>query len=288
MVTSMLEKAIEIEGLLRIIRDGNPLPETYKLLKTKAESLSSEVSTLTSADTPLPSEKGQVEKGQAANEGEDVDFTMATPEGSVEMATVDFFTLGAPKGQSLNLPDENMGESASVSDHSEIDLGIDLGLEEEPEDDDIILSFDDIPEQINVTEESNAPVAAEATKMATGDTEEKTAPEETASSEESQAEAEEFQTEDSTAEETKAETPQAPKRHVKLRSAFSLNDRFLYARELFNGNMKMFDSTIEFLEGVDDLAVIEEYFYSELEWNPEDANVASFMEKIRGGVKVKG
>ncbi len=32
----MLEKAIEIEGLLRIIRDGNPMPETYSMLSAKA------------------------------------------------------------------------------------------------------------------------------------------------------------------------------------------------------------------------------------------------------------
>ena len=68
---------------------------------------------------------------------------------------------------------------------------------------------------------------------------------------------------------------------MKLKSAFSLNDRFLYARELFNGNMKLFDSTLLFIEGMEDYSLVEDYFYSELEWNPENHNVANFMEILR-------
>lgn len=66
-----------------------------------------------------------------------------------------------------------------------------------------------------------------------------------------------------------------------LKKYFSLNDRYLYSRELFGGDMKMFDSTLKFLEGIKDFSDIEDYFYSELEWNPEDANVASFLEILR-------
>ena len=71
------------------------------------------------------------------------------------------------------------------------------------------------------------------------------------------------------------------KPQMKLKSAFSLNDRFLYARELFNGNMKLFDSTLLFIEGMEDYSLVEDYFYSELEWNPENHNVANFMEILR-------
>ena len=71
------------------------------------------------------------------------------------------------------------------------------------------------------------------------------------------------------------------KRQKKLKSAFSLNDRFLYARELFEGNMKMFDSTLDFIEGIEDYSIIEDYFYNELEWDPENGAVASFMEILR-------
>lgn len=65
-----------------------------------------------------------------------------------------------------------------------------------------------------------------------------------------------------------------------LKSSFSLNDRFLYARELFDGNMKMFDSTLKNLEGVSDFTAIEDYFYNELEWDRENEHVKSFMDTI--------
>ena len=81
--------------------------------------------------------------------------------------------------------------------------------------------------------------------------------------------------------ETAAESTPAPKRTVKLKSAFSLNDRFLYARELFNGNMKIFDSTLDHIEGIGDLPSIEDYLYNELGWNAENTNVVSFMETLR-------
>lgn len=71
------------------------------------------------------------------------------------------------------------------------------------------------------------------------------------------------------------------KRQTKLKSVFSLNDRFLYARELFDGNMKMFDSTLDFIEGIEEYSIIEDYFYNELEWDPENTAVISFMEILR-------
>ncbi len=45
--------------------------------------------------------------------------------------------------------------------------------------------------------------------------------------------------------------------------------------------MKMFDSTLDFIEGIEDYSIIEDYFYSELEWNPENSYVADFMETLR-------
>lgn len=85
-------------------------------------------------------------------------------------------------------------------------------------------------------------------------------------------------------EEDDAPHPSAPLRPsgtTDLKKYFSLNDRYLYSRELFGGDMKMFDSTLRFLEGVKDFSDIEDYFYSELEWDPEDPNVASFLDILR-------
>ncbi|MDE7409762.1 MAG: hypothetical protein K2N09_07040 [Muribaculaceae bacterium] len=203
MVTRMLEQAIEIEGLLRIIRDGSPMPETYELLNRKAAEIAGMAARL--------AEEG----GTPTSETPDADFVMASPE------------------QTLTKQEVVMTE--------------DLALEEE---DDILLSFEDI-------EEEN--------------------PEETTDEQSAEKEGEADDNRDKAAAERKVQK----KQRTKLKAVFSLNDRFLYARELFEGSMKMFDSTLDFLEGLDDFSVIEEYFYNELEWNREDSNVISFMERIR-------
>ena len=57
MVTKLLERAIEIEGLLRVVRDGKPLPETFSLLNEKAIELAAGVRRLAGSpqiidDTP--------------------------------------------------------------------------------------------------------------------------------------------------------------------------------------------------------------------------------------------
>lgn len=282
----MLEKAIEIEGLLRIIRDGNPLPETYKLLKDKTDSLASEATALAAEAMPQSSEEEQ-----PSVESPDADFVMEAPEVASETPTVDFISLDAPKEQTLILKDTGIAEPvAAVVDNTEIDLDLE---EEMEEDDDIILSFEDIPEQAQETEE-NITSYTVSDRTAENDTDagEKSSEEEEThdvdmQSEESSEKEEENSVPAQAPQQTQVDKP-AAKRQVKLRSVFSLNDRFLYARELFNGNMKMFDATIEYLDGIDDFSVIEDYFYNELEWNPEDGNVATFMDKLRSGMKVKG
>lgn len=79
---------------------------------------------------------------------------------------------------------------------------------------------------------------------------------------------------------SKSAVPSSP-HPADLKKYFSINDRYLYSRELFDGDMKMFDSTLRFLEGISDFSDIEDYFYSELEWDPEDSNVASFLDMLR-------
>lgn len=192
MTTKMLEKAIEIEGLLRIIRDGQPQAETYTMLDKKVKELAEGIEGI------LSQEESEVIDREIAND--------KTTE----------------KAEEEELTEEKSEESdmSDLSEHAYSD-----------EDDDILL----------------------------------------ATSEEEEIEEE--------AEETPK--PKKEKRQVKLKSAFSLNDRYLYARELFEGNMKMFDSTLEFLEGIEEYSIVEDYFYSELEWDPENRHVASFMDILR-------
>ncbi len=224
----MLEKTIEIEGLLRIIRDGNPLPETYTLIKRKVAELAKEAESLGKAGTA-----GNDAKMQA-------DVVIATPAKEAEKSEVVF--SDAP------------GEQPS----DELDL---------TDEDDIILSFDDeeIADSRDQITENGGQMTEEKGQM----------PEERDQIPEDRGPGKDVK---------EGEKSRTPRRETKLKSAFSLNDRFLYARELFGGDMKMFDSALDFIDGVDDYAIIEDYFYNEMDWNPENPTVGAFMEVLRGRI----
>ena len=292
MVRKLLDRAIEIEGLLRIIRDGNPLPETYTLLNDKTLELIEGVKELdmpqqnSTAQGDLDKEKSHsgpmivIKNEQSRKEKE----TKLPPDEETPKLIDMTLELQDP------IDDDNQNQDrddlAEVEDDAiETDEAIETEQELETpgtifeensaseEEDDIMLSFEEDGEE----------------------------PEETSDSEEKPEEEEtiiEIKENDDIPEKTILEEPlieikHAPmpkknednpslKRPSKLKSAFSLNDRFLYSRELFGGNMKMFDSAIDHIEGIDDYQLIEDYFYKELEMDQEDAMVASFMDILRG------
>ncbi len=214
MLTKLLERAIEIEGLLRIIRDGKPLPETYSLLSAKAVELAEDCMKL------------EEQCGDTAKEQE------PKPQEMPEIVIVD-----APTSHKKEeLPEVKPHEETSDAD---------LPLEED--EDDILLAIEDETEEANdIPDKKDRP-----------------------------EEAPFFNNEEAPLNSIEK------KNIIKLKSAFSLNDRFLYSRELFDGNMKMFDSTLDFIEGIEEYSIIEDYFYNELEWDPENRDVASFMEILR-------
>lgn len=237
MVTRMLETAIEIEGLLRIIRDGEPSAETYALLNKKTSELTNGVAGL---DKNVSTRNVEVADADFVMSAPEMDFVMTTPEARGSQSEVVFAE-----------------QDAAMTINATGDLALD-------EEDDIILTFDDSadedPEPEAAVEEAEAENVEEPEKVK--EEEEKVNKEE-----------------ENEKEEEKAAVATKPK--PRLKSAFSLNDRFLYARELFGGNMKDFDSTLETIEGIDDFSLIEEYFYNELGWDKENANVAAFMEIVR-------
>lgn len=279
MVTSMLEKAIEIEGLLRIIRDGNPLPETYILLNIKAAELAEQAASLEEKTSAPEQEKTAA------------DFVMAPAAAPAAAAPEVVFSIQQPVQKQEATARIIIEE---VSDLGEDDSNMateDLALIEE---DDILLSFEDTAEfQLPTPADAAAtPGSEENTEDSDSDPGNFTVEEPKPHAAKPDAHSETRPAEPTKArqperQETKPEAPasSAPKRAAKLKASFSLNDRFLYSRELFNGNMKMFDSTLDFLEGVDDYSIIEDYFYSELEWNPENRFVANFMEILRPNFK---
>lgn len=62
-----------------------------------------------------------------------------------------------------------------------------------------------------------------------------------------------------------------------LRKMFTLNDTFLFRRELFGGDNAEMTDTLELIASMRSLDEVEEYVYDDLQWNPEDDNVSDFM-----------
>lgn len=71
-------------------------------------------------------------------------------------------------------------------------------------------------------------------------------------------------------------------RDTKTASApiFSINDRFLYSRELFGGRIADFEDALKDVASMENYEEAEEYFISELGFNPELPGVQSFLAII--------
>lgn len=80
-------------------------------------------------------------------------------------------------------------------------------------------------------------------------------------------------------EETTVEEPVGSPIH-EMTGLFSLNDRFLFIRELFNGSPEAFDNALTKVAGMDSVDEAEEYFYDECGMNPADPSVEAFMKII--------
>ena len=61
---------------------------------------------------------------------------------------------------------------------------------------------------------------------------------------------------------------------------FSINDRFLYSRELFGGKVADFESALKDVAGMESYEEAEEYFYTEWNLDPESPIVHGFLEVI--------
>ncbi|MCF0218345.1 MAG: hypothetical protein HUK14_01050 [Muribaculaceae bacterium] len=103
--------------------------------------------------------------------------------------------------------------------------------------------------------------------------------------EEAEAEAEEFEEEaeaEPEPEDVKSPQPALGRRPNLI---FTLNDRFRFRRELFsNSDSEMADAinTIGSMHSYDEA---EEYFFTDLNWDPENPDVADFMEIIHNSFK---
>lgn len=69
--------------------------------------------------------------------------------------------------------------------------------------------------------------------------------------------------------------------HTNLSRYFTLNDRFLFTRELFGGSAEQYAQALSLIESMPDFEVAEDYFINELGWNEEDSNVTLFREIVK-------
>ena len=70
--------------------------------------------------------------------------------------------------------------------------------------------------------------------------------------------------------------PASPSRRPAL-SAFSVNDKFRAIRELFAGSAADFNSALARVETMADPQEAYEYFYNDLQWDPESPEVKDFL-----------
>ncbi len=83
--------------------------------------------------------------------------------------------------------------------------------------------------------------------------------------------------------EKKTETmkPQRTPQRTSVAKKFSINDNFRFRREIFDGNSDNFTQSLALVDRMDSFAEAEDYFYTDLQLNPEDTVVEEFMNIIR-------
>lgn len=67
-----------------------------------------------------------------------------------------------------------------------------------------------------------------------------------------------------------------------LSKAFTLNDKFRFRRELFGNSNAEFTRALDLISVMRSPAEADEYFFTDLGWDPENEDVKDFMRIIRG------
>lgn len=75
-----------------------------------------------------------------------------------------------------------------------------------------------------------------------------------------------------------APAPAAPRGDI--RKMLTLNDKFLFRRELFNGSDTELNDTLDLVASMDSMHEAEEYLYDDLQLDPENDTVRDFVNII--------
>ena len=76
---------------------------------------------------------------------------------------------------------------------------------------------------------------------------------------------------------------QAPPSLLDLKRGISLNDRFLFQRELFHNDREEMNSMMIRLNAFESFEKVEEYLKSQMNWNFDDSVVKDFLRVIKKG-----
>lgn len=82
-------------------------------------------------------------------------------------------------------------------------------------------------------------------------------------------------------EEKIAKGPMAVVKEPKGRLVFSINDRYLFKRELFANSDADFNNTLSLVASMENYEEAEDYFLGELQWDQKKSEVIGFLEIIK-------
>jgi len=66
-----------------------------------------------------------------------------------------------------------------------------------------------------------------------------------------------------------------------LTNYFTLNDKFLFARELFGGSVEQYIQALSLIESMPDYETAEDYFINDLGWDADNAEVKLFQDIVK-------
>lgn len=91
--------------------------------------------------------------------------------------------------------------------------------------------------------------------------------------------------EDDAEAEAYAPAPQTKKQMPEFRSLLTLNDKFLFRRELFNGSDSEMSDTLSLIGSMESADEAREYLLHDLQWNESNPVVSDFLQLVNAYFK---
>lgn len=72
-----------------------------------------------------------------------------------------------------------------------------------------------------------------------------------------------------------------PQNKGSISRLFTLNDRFLFTRELFGGSSEQYSQALSLIESMPSYDMVEDYFINDLGWDKENSEVKLFCDIVK-------